>query len=459
MISEPRARSIPGPKGLPFLGIAPELSRDVTATVTRLMLEYGGIVRVPMPGVDAYLIVEPELVRTILVETEKEDGFGKPENISERLSRVIGNGLGTSAGELWRRQRRLANPAFHKQAISGFQTIIQKQIATMCARWDAVAKAGGTVEIADEMMRLTLDIVLGSLFSTNAREKTQAIGGALHELQDYFAHILFAPVALPLSVPTPRNLRAGKYRRQMFSIIDAIIEERRRKPKEEHPPDLLSTLMSAVDEQTGASMRDDQLRDELLTMIFAGHDTTAHGLAFTFHLLANNPHVSRKLEACVDAALGKRDPTMADLPQLEPVRMAFDEGMRLYPPLYLFARCPRRDVSYDGYVIPKGSVLFLSPYASHRCPWLWENPEAFDPDRFSAERSEKRHRFAYFPFGGGPRICIGANMALVEAQLILASVVSRYRLYNVPGRSFRLNAGVTLRPDPGIEMYVHRRDS
>jgi cytochrome P450 len=308
------------------------------------------------------------------------------------------------------------------------------------------------IDAAAEMTRLTLDVATDALFHAHVGGEPTTIARAVSTLLAEINYRFQVPFYPPISVPTPRNRRMRQAIRTLDRAMYGIIEQRRRDGEE--GDDLLSMLMAARDEETGAAMSDRQLRDEVITLFIAGHDTTANALTWTFYLLAKYPEADERLRAELDEVLDGAVPTVTDLPKLPYGRMVIEEAMRLYPPAWITDRQAVKEDEILGHRIPAGGHVIISPYVTHRLPTLWENPENFDPDRFSPEQVSTRPRYAYFPFGGGPRQCIGKGMALMEAHLILASVIQRYRLRLATDQPVQSQPTVTLRPRGGLPMTV-----
>jgi cytochrome P450 len=301
----------------------------------------------------------------------------------------------------------------------------------MLERWQIAAACGEPLDASKEMMRLTLRIAGLTLFSLDISGEADVVGRAFTEASEYVAHASLDPLALLLTgFPMPAQLRFRAALRALDKVVQGIITERRRQNRD--TGDLLSMYLLARDEETGEGMNDRQLRDEVMTLLLAGHETTANTLAWTWYLLSGHPVIEQKLHAELAAVLGGRVPTVPDLPNLPYTRMVIEESMRLYPPAYGISRKAIAADEIGGYRIPANSVIFVGPYVMHRHPKFWENPDVFDPERFTPERSADRPPFAYFPFGGGPRLCIGNQFALIEAQLLLATVAQRYASFLRP---------------------------
>jgi cytochrome P450 len=372
----------------------------------------------------------------------------------QRFKSLLGEGLLTSEGKFWLKQRRLAQPAFHRQRIAGFATTMTNAAASMLEHWQSYAANGQAFDISAEMTRLTLQIVGQTLFRTDiSGDEAKVVRDALYVALDYLsyrvAHFTLEPMEY---IPTRRNRQYWRARRILDKVVYDIIAERRQ--SEEDTGDLLSMLLLARDEETGEGMSDKQLHDEVMTLVLAGHETTANTLTWTWYLLAQHADVERKLHDELASVLGGRVPVVEDLQRLPYTKMVIEESLRLYPPAWGMSRHAVADDEIRGYRVPAGSEVAVVQYVTHRHPEFWDNPEAFDPDRFTPERSAGRPNFAYFPFGGGPRLCIGNTFALMEAQLILAMIAQTYRLRLVPDQTIEPEPIITLRPRRGISMTL-----
>lgn len=443
----------PGPRGLPLLGSSLSVQRD-TLGFFDAARTYGDIYRFkllsPVGILTVHVLSRPEYVRHVL--RDHQANYRK-SGAYDRLSAVIGNGLLTSEGDFWRRQRRLAQPAFHRSRLALLGKTMTAATEEMLAqRWEAAARAGTPLDVAEEMTRLTLTIVGRTMLSTDLADRSSEVGQAVRYLLEYTDRRIKAVAVLPESVPTPRNRRFRRSLKILDDLVYTLIDERR--GQGEDRGDLLSMLAAARDEETGEAMSERQLRDELMTILIAGHETTAAALSWAWYLLSKHPEVARTMTAELDSVLGGRPPTFDDLPSLPYTGMVFKETLRLYPPGWMIARIAREYDEIGGYAIPKGSRVAVSPYVVHRNPALWENPEGFDPERFAPGRATGRPDYAYFPFGGGPRKCIGGNFATMEATLVLATVAQRYLPELVPGFRVRPEAAISLRPKEGLPMIL-----
>jgi cytochrome P450 len=372
------------------------------------------------------------------------------------LRPLLGNGLLTSEGEIWRRHRKLAQPAFHHESLVGFTRIMAEAAASAVERWRPNAESGQPIEVTSEMMRVTLEVVARALFGAAVTEdEIERVGHAMDEAVTTIFERSYGMDVLPEFFPTPRNLRFRRAVRDIDAVARRMIAARRKEPG----ADLLSRLLAASDEETGQGMSEGQLRDEVMTLFLAGHETTANLLSWTFHYLSLHPEVARELSAEAARVLGGRAPGFEDLRALEYTRAVLEETLRISPPVWWISRTPLEDDVVAGYAVPKGELVVISPYALHRNPAFWENPEGFDPRRFlggagAPASASARPKHAYVPFGAGPRVCIGNHFAMMEAQIILASIAQRYRLELVAGWQVRPLPQVTLRAAPGIRMRV-----
>jgi cytochrome P450 len=438
-------------KGRFLVGSAADLQRDRLAFLMRLFNECGDADRMRIFNKTIYHFFHPDAVKRILVDNHANYVKG---SLIEPVRAVAGNGLLTNDGEPWLRQRRLMQPAFHRDRIARFGETMTGLTEEMLVRWET-QPAGRPLDVSDEMVRLTMNIVSQTMFGSAFVDEGNRISDAIQLVLGDVQHRFDKPFYPPLSVPTPYNLRLRAAIRELHAAIHAIIDARRSSP--EPRDDLLGMLMEARDDQTTTGMDDAQLRDEVVTMFVAGHETTARLLAWAFYLLDQHRDVEAKLHDELATMLGGRTPTMADLPSLAYTRAIADETLRLYPPVWLIVRQAVRDDEVMGFHVPAGALVSLSPYATHRHPLFWEEPDRFDPERFLAARSASRPKYAYIPFGGGPRMCIGNTFALSEAVLVLATVAQRYRLRLPPGAEVKVAPLATLQPAGGLPMCVERQ--
>lgn len=410
---------------------------------------YGEIAYIRVGPVRYYQFAGPEPIHEILVE--KAGLFHKARLIKKVFKPFAGEGLLTSEGDFWKRQRKLSQPAFHFKRIEGYAQTMVEQTLRMLDTW-----RDGEIRYLDrEMMKLTLGIVARTLFSADVSSDADRVGVLMTDVLETANQQINAILQLPDWMPTPKRLREQRAIRQLDAIIHRFIDERR--ASGEDKGDLLSMLLLAADEN-GERMSDQQLRDEVMTLFLAGHETTAMALSWTWYLLAQHPDVMQKLGDEIDRVLGDRPPTIHDLPALAYTEMVVKESMRLYPPAPGVSREPLEDVTVGGYRIPKGALMAINTYAMHRSARCFDQPDTFIPERFSPERETLIPRYAYLPFGGGPRVCIGNTFALVEARLALAAMAQRFRLALVPDQRIVPQQLVTVRPKYGIQVRLIERE-
>lgn len=436
----------PGPKPHFLIGNMPLASPDPLPIFSAWAAEFGDIFYYRAAWLHVYFLNHPDLIEEVLVRNPRN--FLKDRVV--RNSRwFFGDGLLTNEGDSWLRQRRLSAPAFHRERVSAYANIMTSYARQMLANW----KDGETLDIHQQMMRLTLQIVVRALFNVEA-EETAAISSALNLIMSNTTgvRILLPPIARYL--PTPRMISFRRAVARMDDTVYKIIAQHRANKNDSG--DLLSMLIAARDED-GSRMSDRQLRDEVLTFLIAGHETTALALTWTWHLLAQHPEVEQKLHHELDRVLGGRVPQFSDLPALTYTERVIKESMRLYPPAWSLARTVISDFDLRGYRIPAGANVVMSQWIMHRHPAYFSDPEKFDPDRWSGEQARKLPRFAYFPFGGGPRQCIGSSFAMMEAILLVATIAQNFQLHGVQGHPVVLVPSFTLRPKYGMCMTLEGR--
>jgi cytochrome P450 len=450
-VASPVAPTLPrGPRGSFLVGQMPALGTEALGFFTVCAREYGDFVPLRLGPTRAVLLSHPDLVEEVLVARNHD--FRKNDG-ARRLSSLLGNGLVLSEGDFWRRQRRLAQPAFHRQRIAGYGETMVTYAERMLAGW----RDGETRDVHREMVEVTFQIAARTLFGTEVAGDVARLRGATLATTQHFRSRLFTLLFfLPDSVPTPGNLRFRRAVRELDLLVYRIIQDRR--ATGEDPGDLLSMLLRAQDEN-GSGMTDRQLRDEVLTLLLAGHDTTALALSWAWYLLARNPEAEARLWAELDEVLDGRPPTVADVPRLRYAEAVISESMRLYPPAWTMGRKALRDTTVGGYPVRRGTTLLMSQWVIHRDPRFFEEPDRFQPERWvDGTLARKLPRFAYFPFGGGQRICIGNTFAMLEAVLLLASIAQRYRLTLVdPDQPVTPLPVITLRPNGGVAMRLQSR--
>jgi cytochrome P450 len=449
--------SLPSPprrRASPFLGSALELRRSQIETYERAMHEQGDVVCLPIgpPGirVDLFVAFHPDGVQRVLAGTRGR--YTKANRFYREIAANIGMGLLTSEGARWERQRRLIQPLFTRRQVAGYSALMAEESAALAERW-----AGGpdTLDVHEEMIHLTLRVVGRSIFGADVDRAADVLRWAFPIVTAHTFRRGTTPVALPASWPLPANRRAARARRALYGVVDELIE--RRKASGADGDDLLSRLLASRDADTGEAMADQQVRDEALVFLLAGHETTSTALTFTLHLLGRHPDEQERVHAELAAVLDGRPPTAEDAHALERTAMVVKEAMRLYPPAYATGRRAEAADELGGYRIPEGAEVAVSPWATHRHPRFWDDPEAFDPERFTPEREAARHPYAYFPFGRGPRACIGSNFAMLESLTAVAVLVQRFRIEAPPDPVVLDTAGITLRPKGPVPVRLHRR--
>ena len=446
-------KTIPGPRGVPVLGVIPELRRNRLKFVLDMAMQYGAVVKYNVLNIQMIQVNHPDAIQHMLQDNNKN--YHKGFETVPTLEMTLGHGLLTNEDAAWLKQRRLMSPVFHHRNIEAMGEMMTRRAIQMYeTRWVGFARRSEPVNIAAEMMALTLDIVSEALFSANVSAQANAVSDAVTTLV-HDATIRFDfPFYPPPNIPTPHNRAFLRGLKQLDEIIYGMIHERRANSNGHH--DLLQLLLDAQDQESGTGMNDKQLRDELITLFIAGHETTANLLAWTFYALSQHPEIEQRARVEIETVLNGRTPTANDLAQLTYTRQILDEVLRLYPPAWLLNRKNLEADELCGYEIPAQSFLAACPFVMHRHPAYWDEPAKFDPDRFTPARAKQYHRFVYFPFGGGPRLCIGKGFAQVEAHLILATLLQRCHLALAPNARVEMEAMVTLRPKNGLWMIIEK---
>ncbi len=437
---------------LPF-GSFRAFVRDPLQFQVQARQRYGDVVRFRVGPLLVHFLYHPDHVRHVLHDHPKNYLRGWHYRL---LRRLLGENLVVSEGDYWLRQRRLAQPAFSRQRLAGYAAVMVEATQQMLARWRQAAAAGQVLDIGREMSRVALAIAGRTLFGRDVSDSADTVGQMFPIAAGYLERRFNRPFTTPpVCVPTPANLRFRRAVRRLNDIVLDLIRERRQEGRDHG--DLLSMLMQARDEESGATMTDEQLRSEALAFFLAGHETTATALTWTWYLLAGHPTIQDQVreEAC--AVLGDRTPSCAEVACLERCRMVIEEAMRLYPPVWAIPRQAVQDDEIGGYRIPAGSTVGLCPFITHRHPSAWENPEAFDPDRFTPERVAGRAKGAYFPFLSGPHQCIGNEFALLEMRLIVALVLLEFDLTPLPDQVVVPVGSIGLRPRDPLRMAVQIR--
>jgi len=440
----------PGPKSLIPGRALLAFRRDPIAFLMSTVREFGDIACFGAGSQHYFLVNHPDTIKDILV-THQAD-FKKGRGL-ERAKRMLGNGLLTSEGPFHHRQRRLAQPAFHRDRIAAYADIMADYAdRQQQERW----RDGQTLDIAKEMMHLTLAIVGRTLFDTETEEEAEQVREALSESMKGFTRAMLPFAEFLDRLPLRRNRHYSRARSVLDSIIYRIIDERRRSGEDRG--DLLSMLLRAQDEEgDGGRMTDLQLRDEAITIFLAGHETTANTLTWTWYLLSEHPDIEQRLHRELNSVLAGRRPTAEDFPRLQYTEMVITEAIRLYPPAWVIGRRALKDYKLGPYVVPAGAIVIMSPYVMHHDPRYFPDPSRFDPDRWTPEARASRPQFSYFPFGGGPRRCIGEGFALMESIMVLATLAQKWSLRRAPDQPIALQPLITLRPRHGMRMVLMSR--
>ena len=453
-ISSPTRKTPPGPPGYPLVGCIPKMLQNPLQFLMNSALEYGDVVHLGAMGrQQVYLVSHPDHVKYVL--QDNSGNYIKSKHFKE-LKLVLGNSLVVSEGESWQRQRRLMQPSFHRQRVSALIENMTAVIAQMLDNWKGL-NMGSSLDISVQMTHLTEKIVLKSLFSLDASDRVTEISRAWNTVYEFLSDSILSPLKLPLSIPTPSHKRFH----QAMYVLDEFIYNtiRKRRENKKNIDDMLSMLLAVRDEESGEAMSDRELRDELITMFLAGFETLANALVWTWYLLSKHPGVERQLSVELATVLDDRTPTLEDLPHLKYTKMVTSEVLRLYPSGWMFFRSNLEADLIGEYEIPPQSLMVISPFVTHRLPAFWENPEGFDPERFAPEQVAVRSRYAYYPFGGGSRKCIGEFFAITEMQLIVAMIAKKFRLHLIPEHPVERQAGFTLRSRYGMLMTLETKSA
>jgi cytochrome P450 len=446
-------RSPPGPAGLPLLGIAAEARKDTLGFFSRIAAEYDGVSILPIGMEKVFLLNDPDALEHVFVTNWR--GYRKSD-FYNKVRPLFGNGIATSEGEFWRRQRQLMNPAFRRESLQRIGAIMRASTAAKVAEW-RTHPGDHITNVSVEMTNLSLTIVMESLFGADAAEHTDAIAEAVDTMLEICERRVWALPdihGLPIS---PLYWRHRRARATLDRIMYDIIE--RRCQTGEAGQDLLGMLLSARDPETGEGMTNEQLRDETTTLLVTGHESTANAIVWVFYTLAQHPEIEANVRAEIEQVCGSETPIDDDLRHLTYQRMVINEVMRLYPPAWTVSRTALEDDVINGYSVPAGSSVMISPYVIHRNPRYWPDPDKFDPSRFLPEEQAKRPKFSYIAFGGGPRSCIGGNFAMMEMQIIITMLLQAFRMDLAPQPPIEREAVISIRPKQGIRFTTAPRQT
>ncbi len=444
-----RPRKFPGPRGDWLLGSLPRLRSDMLGFFEECFREYGDAAYFRVANRRSMLLSHPEDIERVLVTENRQ--FIKNYALIF-LRPLLGNGLLLNEGASWLRQRRLIQPAFAKQRVESYAPAMAECTARMLDRW----QGGQTLDIAAAMMQVTMTIAARTLLGIDIEERFHDVAQCLEAIMRDFLARFGAAIPFPVWMPTPRNLRLKRTIARLDAILFALIHQRRAEGAS--GDDFLSLLLRARDEEDGRGIDDRQIRDEAMTMFLAGHETTANALSWTLYLLAQQPAMQDRIAEEARAVFGDRRPTAADIPRLVFCEQVVREGMRLYPPAYVIGRRPTQDMMIGKHFIPAGTNVLMSQWIVHRDPRWFERPLEFNPGRWDDHLAARLPKYAYFPFGGGPRVCIGNTFAMFEAPLILAMLAARFRFEPVSAEAVGVLPAVTLRPAQPIVLRLSARD-
>lgn len=438
----------PQAHGLPLVGVLPEVWKDPLGFFLNTAIKYGNVVRIDLGPRPMILVSHPDPIKYILQDNNKNFVKGY-----EMVKPLMGEGLVSSDGELWLRQRRLIQPLFNRSNLVGLLPMMVQAVQETFETWNNRPNPEEPIDIAAEMMLLTQTIILRTMFSADMGNRSKTIAADFATSLEYLNTMLMSPSPILQRLPTSTNRRFKDALQRLDAIVYQIITDRR-KQGDHSRNDLLAVLIEARDPETGQGMSDSQIRDEVMTIFLAGHETTATLLAWTWYLLGQSPPVETRLRAEVDQVLQGHTANAEEINQLVYMRQVLDEALRLYPPAWMFARRLVSDDEIGGFHLAAGQTIMLSPWVTQHLSAFWPDPFSFNPDRFTPEASAARPRFAYFPFGGGPRQCVGMSFTLLEAPLLLSMILQHFRLEPVLGQVVKPTPQATLRPKPGVFMRI-----
>jgi cytochrome P450 len=449
-------KTAPEPDGKSLLGHVREIKRDHLGAYLRWHRTYGDVVGFRLGPKRFYLVSHPKLAEEMLIT--QQNTFVKPFNPDKPsgLPLVVGNGLLTSSGKWWKRQRQLIQPSFHRSHIVAMGPVINNVVSELIGEWKN-RDPEQPLDVNAEMMRITLEIISIVICGAGAQDIAARVGSALHITLGYVQKNSYNPIAPPLFIPTKANREFKQAMAVLADTVNVMVEKR--KQDGTRPDDLLDVLLNTVDKETGEGISRKQLIDEVVSLFVAGHEATANALSWAWYQLAKNPEIFNTLRKEVDSVLQGRPPVTADLPNLVYTRAILDETLRLYPTIPQIVRGVANDTHLNGFKISKGAIVLLNVRNLQRHPDIWPNPDTFDPTRFLPEQSAKIPRMAFMPFGAGPRVCVGNHLALTEGTLVLAQIAQSFDLALAEGSRVEEEIAISLRPKYGLQMYVKQRKS
>jgi cytochrome P450 len=454
MTASTSAKVPPGPAGNFLFGNLRDFRNNPLQLLLQLCSDYGDICRFRIVTTEFYLINNPDLIAHVLVD--KDHHYRKSWIDKQAIGPMAEQGLLTIEGDLWKQQRRLLQPLFSQQMLQTYSQIVTDYTSEMMERWKPWVASGQTFDLSEQITNLTMRIIARTILGIDFAQADKELLEAFEVVLDHANSVLESVIPLPDWVPTPAHLRFRHARQVLHSQVTRLIEQHRREKQE--GKDLLSLMMNARDEETGAGLSDDILRDQVLTFFAAGHETTAQSLKWTFYMLSRHPEVGQKVYEEVRKVLGGQRPTFQAAAEMPYTKMVIHEVMRLWPPVWMMEREAAVEDELAGYPVRPGTQVAMSQWVMHRHPKYWDNPEGFDPERFSPERSAGRAHGVYFPFGAGPRVCIGNTFAIMEMQMIIPTILQRYRLDVMPSPPVLPKPTFTLRPMYGVPVRAVPRE-
>jgi cytochrome P450 len=450
-VANPQVRPVPTVKGLPVIGSLPSLLSEQLAFLERARAEYGDIYRLSLGATSIIMLNHPAQAQYVLRDNVRN--YAKGGAIWDSIRSLVGNGLVTSEGDFWMRQRRMMSPHFHRQRLAALTEVMVAAIADSLKNWHKLAQKTEPVDVSHPFAHVTMSIILRTMFGSDmSDEEFEDLGAKFAFVLDYLLPQAVTG-SIPSWVPLPKRARFQQALKAIDAFIYGVIEKRRQTLSN----DLISMLIESVDNESGDQMTNQQLRDEVITIFSAGYETTALTLSWTIHFITQQPAILERLREEVDSVLGDRLPTVDDLMRLPYARQVLQESMRLCPPAYFITRTAVEDDVIDGYRIQAGQMLGVTMYTIHRHPDFWASPQTFDPDRFSSEQSEGRHPMAWIPFGAGQRLCLGRDFAYMEGTLILAMLLQRFTISASPNHVATPRLSLTLHPNDGVMIHLKER--
>lgn len=448
-------RVAPGPKGHVLLGSLPEFRKDPLTFLAGLREQHGDVARFRLVTDPCFLLSHPELVRLVLRE---RSGEFRKAFFFDKVKSLLGNGLLSYPfeDEFWRGRRRLAQPPFRPSGVAGFSGMWAAATEELIERWHAEAERGNPIDAFDHLLGHSLDLASRTLFGiTGHSADGERVNTSFTICLEHLMHKVQSALDVPERIPTARNRRFRRAKRNLNEVIERLVQQRRR-AGQEVAADFLSSYVRSHDSEPERGS-DRQLHDDLLTLFIAGFETNASAIAWALWTIAQQPELQARLQTQVDQVLSGRSPSLQDLPRLPLIRMTLQETMRLRPPAWWIARAATADLVVRGYPIPRGSTVIVSQYVTHRHPEFWPDPERFDPERFNDAQIRERPPMAYFPFGDGPRGCIGEHFATVQLQIVLAMILTHFEIRPDPGHEVQMWPAITMRPTPSVPLYLTRR--